>query len=202
MAKAPAPETADARILNIAIEHIRRFGLRKTTVVGIAEEAQMSHANVYRHFPSKQALIEAVTVHWLKPLEAGLRDIADGPDPAHDKLERMIMALWRAYRDQLEREPALFELFAEATRAGRPLARRHRTLVQGYIQRTLEDGAGGDTQAGGGHRRATTLIFDSLHRFIHPLAVAGDRETPRAQMDARLERLSRVIFAALQRGRV
>jgi len=132
MAKAPAPETADARILNIAIEHIRRFGLRKTTVVGIAEEAQMSHANVYRHFPSKQALIEAVTVHWLKPLEAGLRDIADGPDPAHDKLERMIMALWRAYRDQLEREPALFELFAEATRAGRPLARRHRTLVQGH----------------------------------------------------------------------
>lgn len=201
MAKTAAPESADVRILRIAMEHIRRFGLRRTTVVGVAEEAGMSHANIYRHFPSKQALIEAVTVHWLKPVEAGLRDIADGPDPAYDKLERMIMALWRAYRDQLESEPALFELFAEATRQGRPLARRHRALVQNYIQRAVEDGISGDTLAAGEQRRIIMLIFDALHRFIHPLAVAGDRDTPRNQMDARLERLSRVVFAALRRGR-
>ena len=202
MVKPSSPEPADVRILNIAIDHIRRFGLRRTTVVGVAGEAGMSHANIYRHFPSKQALIEAVTVHWLKPVEAGLRDIADGPDPAHDKLERMIMALWRAYRDKLESEPALFELFAEATRQGRPLARRHRTLVQAYIQRTVEEGLSGEAPAAAGQRRAVTLICDSLHRFIHPLAVAGDRETPRSQMDDRLERLSRIVFAALRRGRV
>lgn len=202
MVKTSAPEPADVRILRIAIDHIRRFGLRRTTVVGVAEEAGMSHANIYRHFPSKQALIEAVTVHWLKPVESGLRDIADGPDPAYDKLERMIMALWRAYRDHLESEPALFELFAEATRQGRPLARRHRALVLTYVQRTVEEGVSGEALAAGDQRRATTLIFDSLHRFIHPLAVAGDRETPRSQMDGRLERLSRVVFAALRRGRV
>ena len=48
----------------------------------------MSHANIYRYFPSKSALVEGVTDYWLRPIEAGLRDIADGPDPAYDKLER------------------------------------------------------------------------------------------------------------------
>ena len=45
-------------------------GSRAVTVVGIAEAAGMTHANVYRYFPSKAALIDAVAARWLKSLEA------------------------------------------------------------------------------------------------------------------------------------
>ena len=65
----PANSSADQRILELACDHLRRFGPKRTTIVGIAEAAGMSHANVYRYFPSKQALFEAVTALWLKPLE-------------------------------------------------------------------------------------------------------------------------------------
>ena len=65
MARSAAVEPIDGRILRIAAEHIRRYGLERTTVVSIAAEAGMSHANVYRYFPSKNSLIEALTDHWL-----------------------------------------------------------------------------------------------------------------------------------------
>ena len=74
----------------------------RTTVVGVAVEAGMTHANVYRYFPSKTALLDEVVAASLRPLEARLREAADGADPAHDKLERMLMAVHRDYRGKLD----------------------------------------------------------------------------------------------------
>ena len=62
----------------------------------------MTHANVYRYFPSKTALLDEVIAVGLRPLEARLREAAEGADPAHDKLERMLMAVHREYRGKLD----------------------------------------------------------------------------------------------------
>jgi AcrR family transcriptional regulator len=91
----PQREPSETRILTVASEHLRTFGLKRFTVVAVAEEAGMTHANVYRYFPSRVALIDAVVDLWLKATERKLADIADGPDPADDKLERLILGLAR-----------------------------------------------------------------------------------------------------------
>lgn len=197
MARTPPPEPTDARILRIAADHVRKFGLERTTVVSIAAEAGMSHANVYRYFPSKESLVDALTDHWLKPIETGLHEIADAPDPADDKLERILSAIHLAYRNKVETDPNLFAVFAEAVEAGRAPARRHRGRVQSEIQRVLEEGMGGRVFRPGDLRRATGLVFDGLHRFIHPLSVRLDRDVPREQIDARFERITRVVLRAL-----
>lgn len=202
MARLPAPEAVDARILAIATDHVRRFGARRTTVVGIADEAGMSHANVYRHFRSKQFLLDAVTSHWLRPIEAGMRDIADGPDPAYDKMERLVTGLYRAYRDKLEQDAVLFGLFSDATGQGRSVARRHRNVVQGLVQRVIEEGMAGGSFVQSDLRRAIALVFDGLHRFIYPVSVQIDGAVARVQVDARMERLVHIVLEALQRGRV
>ncbi|HEY8580162.1 MAG TPA: TetR/AcrR family transcriptional regulator [Beijerinckiaceae bacterium] len=191
------PEPTDSRILEIAADHVRRFGLARTTVVSIAAEAGMSHANVYRYFPSKESLIDALTDHWLKPIEAGLHDIADGPDPADDKLERIVSALYRAYRNKVETDPNLFKIFVEAMEEGRAISRRHRSRLQAEILRVIDEGMQGGVFRAGDQRRAMALIFDGLHRFIHPVSVRLDRDAPREQMDARFERLTRVVLRAL-----
>lgn len=197
MAKTPQPEPTDSRILRIAADHVRRFGVERTTVVSIAAEAGMSHANVYRYFPSKESLVDALTDHWLKPIEAGLHEIADAPDPADDKLERILSAIHRAYRHKVETDPNLFAIFAEAAPAGRAIARRHRGRVQNEIQRVIEEGMGGGVFRPGDLRRATALVFDALHRFIHPVSVRLDRDVPREQIDSRFERVTRIVLRSL-----
>ena len=61
-----ATETLTAeRILVAAEEVLRRYGPAKANVVDVARALGVSHGSVYRHFPSKAALRDAVTERWL-----------------------------------------------------------------------------------------------------------------------------------------
>ncbi|MGE3646193.1 MAG: TetR/AcrR family transcriptional regulator [Beijerinckiaceae bacterium] len=201
MDRAASPEPVETRILELAASHIRRFGLRRTTIVSIAEEAGMSHANVYRYFPSKTALVDAVTDYWLRPIEAGLRIIADGPDPAYDKLERILSALQKAYREKLEQDSNLFDIFADATARSTGIARRHRNRVQSEVQRVVDEGMATGGFFAGDQRRALALIFDSLFRFIHPVAVRLDKEARGDQISNRFDRVLQQTLRTLVQGR-
>ncbi len=193
-------ETTDIRILDLAADHIRRYGLERTTVVSIAREAGMSHANIYRYYPSKGALIDAVTAHWLKPLETGLREIADAPDPARDKLERMLAAVFRAYREKLERDPAVFALFSEAVTEARGIARKHRARLRATLFQVVEAGIAEAAFEASDPQRAVLLVFDLMHRFIHPVCIAMDAEAQRVQLEGRFERVLSIVLRGLAQG--
>jgi AcrR family transcriptional regulator len=195
-------EPVEARVLEIARAHVRKFGPARTTIVGIARDAGMTHANVYRHFSSKEALFEEMTASWLRPLETRLREAADGADPAFDKLERMLLAIHRAYREKLESDPQLFEMLVEALEKGKISARKHRARVQADLQRVVEEGIASGAFAMTDRRRALSLVFDAAHRFIHPLAVRLDAQTPSAALETRFERIIALALRALQSGRV
>jgi len=201
MPTAPPPEPVEARIAEIARRHIRKFGAQRTTIVGIAQEAGMTHANVYRYFPSKQELFEELTAAWLRPLEARLREAADGADPAFDKLERMLLAIHRAYRQKLESDPELFDLLIDALANERASARKHRSRVQSEVQRVVEDGVSSGAFALADRRRAMALIFDATHRFLHPVAIKLDKDTQAAALAARFDTVVSMVLRALRTGR-
>jgi AcrR family transcriptional regulator len=188
--------TADQKILEFASDHLRRFGPKRTTIVGIAVAAGMSHANVYRYFPSKQALFEAVTALWLKPLERELRLIVEGQDPAYDKLERALAALQHAYREKLDSDPILFRLLCEAIERGHVVARKHRNRVQNEIQAIVEEGIGSGSFRMNDRRRAMALVFDLAHRFIQPVSIALDATVSKAELEFRASR----VIATIQRS--
>jgi AcrR family transcriptional regulator len=193
MARASSSESTDVKLLDLAADHIRQHGLARTTVVAIAREADMSHANVYRYFPSKEALVDAVTAQWLKPVETGLRDISDAPDPVFDKLERILAAVHSAYRNKLEADPIIFALFVEASREGRGVARRHRLKLQAEVQRVIEEAGFSPPD----QRRALALVFDMCHRFLNPASVRADAEVTRPQIEARFDRVVRALVRTL-----
>ena len=78
MQQTSSPDSVQSRILEIARAHIRKFGAARATIVGVAQDAGMTHANVYRYFPSKATLFEEITASWLRPIEARLREVAEG----------------------------------------------------------------------------------------------------------------------------
>ncbi len=191
---------ADQRILELACDHLRRLGPKGATIVGIAEAAGMSHANVYRYFPSKQALFEAVTAQWLKPLERELRLVVEGQDPAYDKLERALTALQRAYREKRDADPILFRLLCESIEKGHVVARRHRNRVQSEIQAIVEEGIGAGSFRMNDRRRAMSLVFDLAHRFIQPVSIGLDKGVAAAEMEFRAGRVINVIQRSLTYG--
>jgi AcrR family transcriptional regulator len=201
LGSAPKP-SVDARLLAIAAAHLRRFGRRRLTVVGVAEDAGMTHANVYRYFPSKSDLVDAVVAQWLKGLEVDLAAIADAPDPADDKLERLLVAIARAHRDCLENDPNLFDVYVGAAEALRPVVRKHRARQRGLLERVLDEGVATDAFEPRDRERAAAFVIDAVYRFINPMAVRADAEVPRDVLDARFALMIRVILRSLANGTV
>jgi AcrR family transcriptional regulator len=67
-AKARSDDTR-GRIIETAEALFRRLGYAKTAVADIAAELGMSPANVYRFFPSKNAIVEAICQRCLSEVE-------------------------------------------------------------------------------------------------------------------------------------
>ncbi|QRE72771.1 TetR/AcrR family transcriptional regulator [Methylobacterium aquaticum] len=196
----PAPPSADARLLAIASDHLRRLGHRQVTVVGVAAEAGMTHANVYRYFPSKTALVDAVAGRWLREVEAELGAIADAPDPADDKLERLLLALASMQREVLARDPHLFAVHRDATVESRPIARRHRGRLRQLVERVIEEGMNAGTFSLRDRERGIAFIFDTTHRFLHPVSIQLDAEMPRDLIETRLGAVIRAMLRILRIG--
>lgn len=79
MPPAAAEPLTPERILETTEDVLRRFGPTKATVVDVARALGVSHGSVYRHFPSKAALREAVTDRWLAKSVVMLEEIASAP---------------------------------------------------------------------------------------------------------------------------
>lgn len=100
-AASPAPELprgprADATrmaIVEAAERLFRTMGYQKTTVADIARELRMSPANVYRFFPSKAAINEAIATRLLDTLSAHIWAIARGPASPQDRIRQIFQAL-------------------------------------------------------------------------------------------------------------
>ena len=71
---------APSAILEAAEDVLRRYGPAKATVVDVARALGVSHGSVYRHFPSKAALRDAVTERWLDRLSGPLEKVVDRQD--------------------------------------------------------------------------------------------------------------------------
>ncbi len=195
-------EPVDMRLLALASDHLRLMGAKRLTVVAIAEAAGMTHANVYRYFPSKEALIDAVVDAWIKSVETRLGNIADGPDPSDDKLERMILALARANRDGLAENPALYAAFRDAMVKRRAITRRHRVRVRTLLDRVIEEGVNSGTFEPRDRDRAAVFVLDACFRFVHPVAVDLEADVPQSQFDQRLAAVVKVVLRALASGAI
>ena len=110
------------RILEVTEEVLRRFGLAKATVVDVARALDVSHGSVYRHFPSKASLRQAVAKRWLDRVNAPLQKIVEGTGPAPARLERWLRALFAIRREKTVDDPEMFATYL--TLAQRGLSRR------------------------------------------------------------------------------
>ena len=74
----------------------------------MARAAGMSHTNVYKHFPSKIALQEAVAERWLEAISEPLAEIVSRRQRAPRKLEAWALALAESKARQVREDPELF----------------------------------------------------------------------------------------------
>jgi AcrR family transcriptional regulator len=136
-----SPEEIRARILEVAEEHFRRIGYAKTAMADIAHALGMSAANVYRFFPSKGAINEAIAHRLLEAQHEMLRAIiADRSLTASQRLAAMAMGIHRYNRDQFTAERRMFDMVEVAMTENWPVIHNHLQTVVGYIAQVIAEG--------------------------------------------------------------
>ncbi|MEF0943514.1 TetR/AcrR family transcriptional regulator [Rhizobium sp. BR 362] len=160
------------RILDIAEKHIRRIGHRKTTIADIASDLGTSRANVYRFFPTRAAIDNAVCGRILKAQTEIAFSIARTDAAASKKLAQLLSVLHRHSRRMLMEEKPVHELFVAATSENwatiNANSERMRAILEGIIRQGVRSGEFQVENIDDAVQGAITAFLP----FSHPVLVA------------------------------
>jgi AcrR family transcriptional regulator len=166
------PLTAE-QILEASEDVLRRFGPAKATVVDVARELGVSHGSVYRHFPSKAALRDAVAERWLASVSAPLAEVAEEDGPAAERLVRWLDLLVEAKQARARDDPELFATYVQIAGESREVITAHVVALVSQLDRIVADGAERGEFAVDDPRSAARAVFDATARFHNPANAAS-----------------------------
>jgi AcrR family transcriptional regulator len=155
-------------ILDAAEEVLRRFGPGKATVVDVAKALGVSHASVYRHYPSKVALRDAVAERWLARVSQPLDDVVAQPGPAGERLRRWLDGLAGTKQRMAREDPELFATFHRIATESRQVVTAHVDHLAGQAARIIADGVASGEFEAADPARAGRAFLQATARFHHP----------------------------------
>jgi AcrR family transcriptional regulator len=160
------------RILDAAEDVLRRFGPAKATVVDVAQALGVSHGSVYRHFPSKAALRDAVTARWLARIAAPLAAVAAEERPAPERLRHWLDLLIASKRRLARDDPELFATYLALAAEARAVVQAHVDHLVGQLAQIIADGVARGEFAVADPLTAGRAVFDATARFHNPAHAA------------------------------
>jgi AcrR family transcriptional regulator len=186
------------RILEVTEDVLRRFGLAKATVVDVARALDVSHGSVYRHFPSKASLREAVAKRWLDRAHAPLRKIAEASGPAPARLERWLRTMFEIKHKRRRDDPEMFATYLALAQEACKAVRAHREGLIEQVAHILSDGVQQGAFAVADVKASARAIFDATSRFHHP---AHSDEWADPALTGRIDALLALLLKGLEAPR-
>jgi AcrR family transcriptional regulator len=186
------------RILEATEDVLRRFGLAKATVVDVARALDVSHGSVYRHFPSKASLRDAVAKRWLDRANAPLAKIADGAGPAPARLERWLRTMFSIKHRKVCDDPEMFATYLALAQEAREVVKAHKDRLVGQIAHILSDGVEQGVFQITDVEASARALFDATSRFHHP---GHAEEWTDPALPARIDTLLALLFKGLEAPR-
>jgi AcrR family transcriptional regulator len=183
-------------ILEAAEDVLRRYGPSKANVVDVARALGVSHGSVYRHFPSKAALVDAVVEHWLADVAEPLAVVATEPAPAADRLGRWLDLLVATKQRRAREDPELFATYVALTAEARGVVGAHVETLIGQLAGILADGVSDGSLAAADASATARAVFDATARFHNPVNAGS---WGRQEIDAEYTAVRALVSAALAR---
>jgi AcrR family transcriptional regulator len=160
------PDDTRARIVETAEALFRRLGFAKTAVADIAAELGMSPANVYRFFPSKTAIVQAICQRCLSDVEEAAWAIARSKAPAAQRIERLILEILAYHKENLLTEQRVNEIEHNWDNI-----RAHKDALRNVVELILRDGIEAGEFEAVDPRTTAELILRSVVVFTHPVLI-------------------------------
>jgi AcrR family transcriptional regulator len=185
-------------IVSAAWDLFRQLGVH-TTIADVAERLGMSSANIYRFFPSKQALTDAVCASQLAALTEAARAAANRSGPARERARAMILALHVAMREQMLHQSRVHEIVDVALKERWPAIDAFVANCAEMLAAVIADG---QSRGEFGSGDPTKLAFHTLFAcaaVYHPTLIAQRTDVDPAPEDA-VDFVLRALAVSGERG--
>ncbi|MFA9273120.1 MAG: TetR/AcrR family transcriptional regulator [Baekduiaceae bacterium] len=144
VAGAPDDDPIAETVLDAALRQFELFGIGRSTVEDIAKRAKVARVTVYRRFPGKDTLVEAVILRELRRFQHALAEaMAPFEDPEDQLTEGFVFTLRTAWSHPLftrllESEPD--EVLPHLIGEGAPFLELGRAFAAARMAAELDDG--------------------------------------------------------------
>jgi AcrR family transcriptional regulator len=145
MTMATTRQTAEERrdaIADIAFEEFAARGLHGTPTQDIARKAGISHAYLFRLFPTKTDLFIAATVRCFERTMETFRKAAEGTEPGEERLH----AMGKAYMELLQDRPLILSQLQSYAACDDPAVRKAVRQRFGELVKFVEQASGADPE--------------------------------------------------------
>jgi AcrR family transcriptional regulator len=183
------------RILEATEDVLRRFGLAKATVVDVARALDVSHGSVYRHFPSKASLRQAVAKRWLDRANAPLEKIAEASGPAPARLERWLRTMFEIKHKKVSDDPEMFATYLTLAQEACEVVKAHKERLVSQVAYILSDGVQQGAFEVTDVKASARAVFDATIRYHHP---AHSDEWSDPQLPPRIDALLALLLKGLE----
>lgn len=197
--RAPRPRQARSvatrtRLLEATVGCLVELGLAGTTTPEVGRRAGVSQGAVFKHFPTKAALLAATVEHLFAELIAGFRaGFAQAGEEEGDPIPRVIAMLWTIFQEP--RLLAAYELYvasrtdADLRRALAPVLLRHREALREEARRMFPAAAAREPE----FDAAVDVLLNALQGAALGAIPLPDPESERRQL-VHLEAVARSML--------
>jgi AcrR family transcriptional regulator len=165
------PDEVRARILGAAEEHIRRVGYHKTSMADIASELGMSRANVYRFFPSREAINASIYRRLVDEVADIAFAIARTDAPAPEKLDRLLTAVHQHNKTKLVKERRMHDMIVAAMQENRAIIRAHLERMVTILEAIVREGIEAGEFEVEDPAEAARAVKTAFTPFFHPILI-------------------------------
>jgi AcrR family transcriptional regulator len=160
-----------ARILKVAEEHFRRIGYHKTSVADIASELGMSPANVYRFFPSRDAINESICGRVVNEVADIAFAIARTNAPAMEKLDQLMTAVHRHNKMTLVKQKHMHDLIVAAMQENWAIIKAHIERMVTIFEAIIREGIDAGEFEVEDAAEAARAVKSAFMPFFHPILI-------------------------------
>ena len=164
-------DEARARILEAAEKQFRRVGYLRTSVADIAAELGMSPANIYRFFPSRDAINESICGRVVNEVADIAFAIALTNVPAMEKLERLLTAVHHHAKMMLVEARPMHELIVAAMQQNWPIIKAHIERIVTIFEAIIREGVEAGQFDVGDAAEVARAVRSAFMPFFHPILI-------------------------------
>ncbi len=174
----------------------RQRGVVAVSIADIAGALNMSPANVFKHFRSKVALVDAIAGRHLD--NATDRFAAfDQKLPPKEQLLRFVLRLLESHLQDIQKNPYIFEMVLSTIEAKLEAGKRYRARIEEKLGEIIREGVADGRYHCRNPESAARTVADVLACVLHPILIAReDKET----LVHRAEDIVCFVDAALQKS--